>query len=57
MKADIIHVALFAAFLLSGAEANIIFLRMWSRLDSIGATPRSPISFWATANTLKNTGA
>jgi hypothetical protein len=52
MTSTSIHVALFAAFLLSGAAANIIFLKMWSRLDSIGETPVSRISSWATLKTL-----
>ena len=53
MTPESIQVALLAAFLLSGAAANIIFLRMWRNLDSIGETPVSRISFWATTKTLR----
>jgi hypothetical protein len=48
-----IQVALLAVFLLSVAAANLIFLRMWRNLDSIGETPVSRFSFWATAKTLR----
>jgi|SRR5579862_2944328 len=48
-----IHVPLLAIFFMSGVLASFVFLQMWSKLDFIGETPVSRISFWATATTLQ----
>ena len=50
MKSDFIRVVLFVAAMVSGAAANLVFLRMWSKLDSIGQTPVSRISILGNGN-------
>ena len=53
MKFDLISGVLFAGMLLSGVAANVIFLRMWSCLESVGQKPHSPIFNWSIGKTLK----
>jgi hypothetical protein len=53
MKFDLISGVLFAGMLLSGTAANVIFLRMWSRLEAVGQQPSSLLKKWPIIKTLK----